>query len=728
MASGQPTYASLDLDDNDLPTHQHGTRPSTYSSNMMFPKTAYVGVSLDDDIDTVHVDVRSIQSSRTQASGSSRLTQTSYRSNVAFFTSRAQGQASHAASSIKSNFKQLFTRRFWHTLPSHTRSWWQEVWADVKTMRVGHQLWRFTNIFGPIAIIVILIIVMKIATLQDLYPVYEACRPDSGFYVGDGEYNIWARDGFFQITLGFGEFPFSTAKIIDIAWDIVVGRGGQGILVWICFVVYGKALVRSMESTSVSFGTFEAITLQSGSVTGSLKLARDLLKHPTTQAKFMVFWVIISAIFVLLFPTMASAMSGYAANIKSYVDVGEGGMIGYSSFSLVRYIIHDGDRLGDNFGKDYKVLVGKYSEAFEIVDVPQAEDCISPYYPRQNYDTDDFELDWSYAHLVPACELYWHISEYVFNYGFLGMNQTNSTFNNSGTTINLPSPSLNISAIFWDESWVYGGEDADWWYYPYGYYWKSPSGDTPFARAQMPLLSNGEFTYGIERINELGRCQQSNTSYKWGFSFLILFTVLLLFAVWCVGMYALWMDAFLHSRVDNAGRHIGLQRAVLDLAHVMRNDIGDDLPEMASNNQLNEKVRKDLKGGRITYQMLNPEFMPMSRWTEFKLRCRVRGSIKAWAKAEWRWIAFFLLSVGLLASAIGGTHAPVFTAFFLCYGSASALYAGPTHKGRWLVFLGCCALAIIFGPIGPYVYADKNHYGVVWLRDDAYYAFSWWYG
>ncbi|KEF53992.1 uncharacterized protein A1O9_09787 [Exophiala aquamarina CBS 119918] len=728
MASGQPAYVGLEADDNDLPTDQHGTQSLAYSSNMIFPKTAYVGVSLDDDIDTVNVDVRSIQSSRTQASGFSRLTQTSYRSNIALFTTQAHEQASHAASTMQQNFYQLFSREFWRTLPSHSKSWWQEAYADVKTLRLRHQLWRFTNVIGPIAIIIALIVVMKIVTLKDLYPVHEACRPDSGFYVGDAEYNIWARDGFFQITLAFGEFPFSTAKIIDVAWDIVVGRGGQGILVWVCFVVYGKALVRSMESTSVSFGTFEAITLQSGSVTGSLKLARDLLKHPSIQARFMVFWVITSAIFVLSFPTMASAMSGYAANIKSYVDVGEGDMVGYASFSLVRYIIHDGDRLGGNFGKDYKVLVGKYSERTEIVDVQESEDCIAPYYPHQNYGVDDLELDWSDAHAVPECEFYWHVSEYAFNYGFLGMNQTNSTFNNSGTIINLPSPALNISAIFWNESWISAAEDADWWYYPYGVHWKSPSGDTPFARTQQPLFSNGEFTFEIDKINELGRCQQSNTSYKWGFSFLILFVVLLLFAVWCVGMYALWIDAFLHSRVDNAGRHIGLQRAVLDLAHVMRNDIGDDLPEMASNNQVNEKVRKDLKGGRISYQMLNPEFMPMSRWTEFRLRCRAKGSIKAWAKAEWPWIAFFLLSVGFLASAIGGTHAPVFTAFFLCYGSASALYAGSSHKGRWLVFLVCCAVAIILGPIGPYVYLDKNHYGVVWLRDDAYYALSWWYG
>lgn len=724
MSFQQATYVGLHADDNETPSSENDKQPSSYSSNMIFPKTAYVGVSLD-DVDTVDVDVRSVQTGFSQASGFSRFTQTSYRSNVAIFTGRAQAQASQAASSIGHHAQQLFTIQFWRTLPSQTKLWCQEVWADAKTMKIGHQLWRFTNVFGPIAIITTVCCAMRLVTLKELYPVYEACRPDAGFYVGTAEYNIWARNGFFQITLAFGEFPFSTAKIIDVAWDIVVGRGGQGILVWICFVVYGKALVRSMESTSVSFGTYEAITLQCGSIAGSLKLARDLLKHPTTQAKFMVFWVILSAVFVLVFPTMASAMSGYAANINSYVAVDDGNMVRYSSFSLIRYIIHDGERLGDKFEKDYKVIVGRSSAAKEVVDLQDLDDCIVPYYPSDYYDTD--ELDWSQAHIVPACELYWHVSEYGFKYGFLGMNQTNSTFNNSGTIIDLLSPSLNISAIFWDEPWIDSKANLDWWDYPYGYNWKSPNGDYPFNHTQTPLLTNGDYTYNLDRINELGRCQQSNTSYKWGFSFLILFVVLLLFVIWCVGMYVLWMDAFLNSRVDNAGRHIGLQRAVLDLASVMRNDIGDELPEMASNNQVNEKVRKDLKGGRITYQMLNPEYLPLSRWNELTSRCRQRGSVLGWAKAEWPWLVFLLLSLGFLAAALGGTHAPVFTPFFLCYGAGSALYIGAAHKGRWLVFLVCAGIAIALGPIGPYVYLDKSHYNIIWLRQDPWYALYWWY-
>jgi len=66
--------------------------------------------------------------------------------------------------------------------------------------------------------------------------------------------------------------------------------------------VYSKALVRSMESSPVSYGTFEAITLQHGSLSANLKLARDLLKNKTAQARAAVVWMILSGAFCPGFP------------------------------------------------------------------------------------------------------------------------------------------------------------------------------------------------------------------------------------------------------------------------------------------------------------------------------------------------------------------------------------------------------------------------------------------
>lgn len=198
---------------------------SVESSDMAFPKSAYVGLAID-ELDLVDTDAGSVHTGRSRVSrrsGFSRFSQTSqtsYRSNFAVLTTQARAQASQAASHVAHNARQLLTLQYWRTASARTKTFSKEVWADAKTMRIGHFLWRFTNIVGPIGVIVTLSILLRLASSKDLYQINDACRPDSGFYVGDQAYDLWALNGFFQITLGFGSFDFSQAKIIDVSFDV----------------------------------------------------------------------------------------------------------------------------------------------------------------------------------------------------------------------------------------------------------------------------------------------------------------------------------------------------------------------------------------------------------------------------------------------------------------------------------------------------------------------------
>ena len=110
--------------------------------------------------------------------------------------------------------------------------------------------------------------------------------------------------------------------------------------------------MRSMEHAPVSYGTFEAITLQHGSSTALMKLAQGFTFNKGLRAKVVIGWIIISAIFVLAFPTLTSAMSGYTANGEAYININNNFVI-FSNFVLVRYIIHDGWRVG--LGGNYLV-------------------------------------------------------------------------------------------------------------------------------------------------------------------------------------------------------------------------------------------------------------------------------------------------------------------------------------------------------------------------------------
>lgn len=484
-----------------------------------------------------------------------------------------------------------------------------------------------------------------------------------------------------------------------------------------------------MESAPVSYGTFEAITLQHASFTANFKLARDLLKNKTVRARALIVWFILSACFVLAFPTILSAMSGYSANIEAFVEIDNGNMLLYSNFTLVRYVVHDAHRIDEALPKDFQVTTAGNSigngQISQLEDYETSDACAATYYPRR--DEND-TLDWSYAHDNPICAFYWHTSQYIFNYGLLGLNQTNSTFNNSGKLVNLDAPSLNITAIFWKQDWLTGGssDGTDWWNWPYGYYWKTETGERPFHNFTDPIFTNGQFTYELEALNARGRCQQENTSYQWGFSFLILFWFTVAILIWAFGMAVVWTDAFLFSRFDRAGRQIGLQRAVLDLAYCMHRDVDHEGRDMLSNNELEKKIRKDLNGGRITYEMLDGAVLPPNRATVYRQKWRDTDK-KAWLKRKGWPIGLFLASLGFFAASLAGAHTPLFTAFLLVLGFGSVLFIHEKHLSRWLIFLICAVFAIVLAPIGPYVYLDKHHYAIIWLRQDPYYTLSWWY-
>ena len=505
-----------------------------------------------------------------------------------------------------------------------------------------------------------------------------------------------------------------------------------------------------MESSPVSYGTFEAITLQNGSLTACLKLARDLLKNRTIQARATVIWMIISAIFVLAFPTIISAMTGYSVNIQSFVEVDNGNLVQYSNFTLIRYIVHDADRIHESLGKDFQVTtngnVGGLREISQLDDFDHSDECTANYFPSANSNG---TLDWSDAEKSPICEFYWRVSEYAYHHGFLG-DDVETVFNYTGQLVNLTKPSLTITAYFWEEDWIKEDQSnhTDWWNWPFGYYWKSPSGDQPFHTFTDPVFTNGDFSYNLEQLNLNGRCQQAGTSYKWGFSFLVLFSFIVMFLVWCVGMYVLWLDAFLHSRFDRIGRSMGLQRAILDLAYCMHKDVDETGRDMLSNGELQSRIRRDLKGGSITYDMLDPKLLPLSRWAELRLRFPTwRRRLTAWRpqpaarwskfraadKKQWLksrskfWTAVLIGSLGFLAAVLAGTHTPLFSALLLVFGCIVILCIGEERKCRWLVFIIFAALAAAIWPIGPFVYLDKSHYALVWGQASAYNKLSWWY-
>ncbi|KAF2467368.1 uncharacterized protein BDR25DRAFT_173805, partial [Lindgomyces ingoldianus] len=174
-----------------------------------------------------------------------------------------------------------------------------------------------------------------------------ACQPDGAFDLYPESFQYWSGSGFFQITLGHGNLSFTQAKVIDIVWDVVCGRGGQALIAVTSWKVFAKYVTVSMEVMPVTFNTYRTVFLQNDShVVAVPRLARDFTLRRGLRSKIAMVFMIATMIFIWSFPSFAGAMTGYSANVKSYVLDESDNYIPFDGFRPVLYVIHDGWRIG----------------------------------------------------------------------------------------------------------------------------------------------------------------------------------------------------------------------------------------------------------------------------------------------------------------------------------------------------------------------------------------------
>ena len=111
--------------------------------------------------------------------------------------------------------------------------WWEKgVWPVVQFLLVT------LSIIGLVTMLFVIPITMVTTSISStfeatcgpsgnfgLLPSYECsgCEYTAGFGVD----SPLSPSGIFEITLGFGDFSFSNAKLIDVVWDLVSGTGGK---------------------------------------------------------------------------------------------------------------------------------------------------------------------------------------------------------------------------------------------------------------------------------------------------------------------------------------------------------------------------------------------------------------------------------------------------------------------------------------------------------------------
>ena len=162
--------------------------------------------------------------------------------------------------------------------------------------------------------------------------------------VGD----VWSSwSALFEINLRSGNLSFTAAKLIDVAFDIVVGRGGQACLAWIAYRVYTDVLIRVTEKGQIKYDLFAAIALKTNDTLTLAKTTASIPSTPYLWAKSTLLWMALAMLYVLAYPTLVSAAtSPVGATVTSIKLDGNGTApvlpyIASASYSFAGTGLHD---------------------------------------------------------------------------------------------------------------------------------------------------------------------------------------------------------------------------------------------------------------------------------------------------------------------------------------------------------------------------------------------------
>lgn len=90
------------------------------------------------------------------------------------------------------------------------------------------------------------------------------------------------------------------------------------------------------------------------SVMGVAGVIRDFITRRRLKSIIAMVFMVVTMFFVLAWPTIASAMTGYDSNNVAFIKVRDGSLIRFSSFLPLLYTIHDGSRM-DGLTDEYLV-------------------------------------------------------------------------------------------------------------------------------------------------------------------------------------------------------------------------------------------------------------------------------------------------------------------------------------------------------------------------------------
>ncbi|KAK5124885.1 hypothetical protein LTR85_001075 [Meristemomyces frigidus] len=119
-------------------------------------------------------------------------------------------------------------------------------------------------------------------------------------------------------------YSFEQVKIVDLAWDVLLGRGGQALLGWMAYRLFRQVIAVLMERGEVGYDVFASLAFNSGSLSSLLMLLRHAVGwSPLPQSKRALGAYAAMAVatsYIIAMPTLLSAMTDYQRYASIYAQ------------------------------------------------------------------------------------------------------------------------------------------------------------------------------------------------------------------------------------------------------------------------------------------------------------------------------------------------------------------------------------------------------------------------
>lgn len=161
-----------------------------------------------------------------------------------------------------------------------------------------------------------------------------------------GGYSVPAVERSFYINLQIAQgLSFTRAKLLDLAWDTVVGQGGRFLHAWVLYQVAASQLAWMMEYSLVPYYFQLDILFSTASLSALWSTLRFLGTRRPARAVFSAVWFLLAILYILAFSSIWGAATGYLNPSQPAYKMGDDSYVTVNSTNLNLCMTVDTERL-----------------------------------------------------------------------------------------------------------------------------------------------------------------------------------------------------------------------------------------------------------------------------------------------------------------------------------------------------------------------------------------------